>query len=110
MMSFSRPVSFPILLAIACGCISCSDDPKLVEKREKQKLEIARLTGELALVTEKLKNVPPDVAGQLAEARKLSEKQSAEVALLETEVAALEAKKRALKSEFEAYQVKYQVK
>lgn len=104
----NRTCSFTILFALACA--SCGDDPKLVEQREKQKVEIARLKGELTLVNEKLKNLPPDVADQLVEAKKLSEKQSAEVALLETEVAALETKKRLLKSEFEAYQAKYQVK
>jgi peptidoglycan hydrolase CwlO-like protein len=102
----TRPLTFLLTIAF----VSCSEDPKLVEQREKQKVEIARLKGDLALVNEKLKNLPPDVADQLAEARKLSEKQSAEVASLETEVAALEAKKRSLKNEFEAYQAKYQVK
>lgn len=110
MMLFIRTFSYTVLFASACGSISCSEDPKLVEKREKQKIEITRLTGELALVNEKLKNVPPDVADKLAEAKKLSEKQKAEVATLETEIAALEAKKRSLKGEFEAYQAKYQVK
>ncbi len=99
-----------LTLLFAIGCLSCSEDAKLVEQREKQKVEIARLKGDLALVNEKLKNLPPDVADQLAEAKKLSEKQSAEVASLEAEVAALEVKKRSLKSEFEAYQAKYQVK
>lgn len=91
-------------------CVSCGDDPKLVEKREQQKVEITRLKGELALVNEKLKNLPPDVANQLDEARKLSEKQSTEVAALETEVAALELKQRSLKAELENYQAKYQLK
>lgn len=104
----SRTLSFSLLVALVCT--SCGDDPKLVEKREKQKVELARLKGELALVEEKLKNVPPDVAVQLTEAKKLSEKQSAEVALLEAEVADLEAKKRTLKSELEAYQAKYPLK
>ena len=104
----SRTFSLSFLFAL--GCSSCGDDPKLVQTREKQKVEIARLKGELALVNEKLKNLPPDIADQLAEARKISEKQSAEVVALEAEVAALESKKRSLKSEFEAYQFKYQLK
>ena len=104
----NRSGAFTILFVVLCT--SCSDDPKLVEQREKQKVEIARLKGELALVNEKLKNLPPDVADQLVEAKKLSEKQSAEVATLESEVVALESKKRSLKTEFEAYQAKYQVK
>jgi hypothetical protein len=89
---------------------SCSDDPKLVEKREKQKAEIIRLKGELAFIEEKLKSLPADVSADLAEARKLSEKQAAEVAELEKEVAGLEARKRSLQSEFDAYKVKYQLK
>lgn len=108
-MSFIRcSYSLAILLAVACS--SCSDDPKLVEKREKQKTEITRLKGELALINEKLKNLPPDVTDELAEARALAEKQSIEVAGLETEVASLESKKRSLQSDFDAYQLKYQAK
>ncbi len=102
--------SYSVALLLAFSCASCSDDPKLVEKREQQKAEISRLKGELALIDEKLKSLPPDVSADLAEAKQLSEKQSAEVAGLETEVAALEAKKRSLQGEFDAYKIKYQVK
>lgn len=107
MTSFFRP-SLSVILVILCA--SCQDDPLLVEKREKQKAEIVRLKGELALIDEKLKNLPPDVSEQLTEAKALSEKQSAEVAALESEVATLEARKRSLQNEFETYQLKYQVK
>ena len=100
--------SLAILLALLS--VSCSDDPKLVEKREKQKVQLARLRGEISLLDEKIRNLPPDVTGQLAEARQTAAKQAAEVASLEAEVTALEAKKRSLESEFEAYQAKYQVK
>lgn len=102
----------PCYLAVVASlfCASCSDDPKLVEKREQQKAEISRLKGELAMIEEQLKSLPPDVSADLAEAKQLSEKQSAEVAALETEVAALDSKKRALQKEFEAYQAKYRVK
>ncbi len=99
-----------LVLLFTLSCVSCSDDPKLVEKREKQKAEIARLKGELALVDEKLKSLPPDVSDQLADAKKTAEKQSAEVAALEAEVAGLETRKRALQNEFDVYQLKYQVK
>ena len=108
MTFFNRPCSLAFLLAICCT--SCSDDPKLVEKREKQKAEISRLRGQLALIEEKLKSLPPDVSGDLTEARQLAEKQSAEVAGLEAEVTALESRKRALQAEFDAYRAKYQVK
>ena len=108
MNSLFRNGSLAILLTL--GCASCSDDPKLVEKREKQKVELARLRGEIALLDEKLKNLPPDVTEQLAEAKQVSAKQAAEVASLEAEVIALEERKRTLESEFKAYQAKYQVK
>ena len=89
---------------------SCSEDPKLVEKREKQKVEITKLKGDVALIEEKLKNLPPDVSSDLAEAKETSEKQAAEVARLEAEVATLDARKRSLQAEFDAYHAKYQVK
>lgn len=103
-----RPCYLAVVAALFCA--SCSDDPKLVEKREQQKAEISRLKGELAMIEEQLKSLPPDVSADLAEAKQLSEKQSAEVAALETEVAALDTRKRALQKEFEAYQSKYRVR
>lgn len=96
--------------ALALCCASCGDDPKLVAKREQQKAEISRLKGELALLEEKLKNLPPDVSEDLAKAKKESEVQTAEIASLETEVAALDARKRELQSEFDSYRAKYQLK
>lgn len=108
-MMFFR-CSFSLLTLIALSCASCSDDPKLVEKREKQKAEITRLKGELALIEEKLKSLPPDVSSDLVEAQQLSEKQAAEVAGLEKEVEGLETRKRSLQGEFDAYRAKYQVK
>ena len=99
-----------LAIVLALLSVSCSDDPKLVEKREKQKVELARLRGEISLLDEKIRNLPPDVTDQLVAARQTAAKQAAEVASLEAEVTALEAKKRSLESEFEAYQAKYQVK
>jgi chromosome segregation ATPase len=99
-----------LLVLFSLVFTSCGDDPKLVEKKEKQKAEIIRLKGELAFIEEKLKSLPADVTTDLAEARKLSEKQTAEVAELEKEVAGLEARKRSLQSEFDSYKAKYQVK
>ncbi len=108
-MKFPRLLSsITVLLALACA--SCGEDPKLVEQHEKQKAEIARLKGELALIEERIKNLPPDVSKELDEAGKTFASQSAELTGLETEVAALEAKKRSLEDEFKAYQAKYRVK
>lgn len=82
----------------------------MVAKREKQRAEIIQLKGDLALVDEKLKDVPPDVSEELAETKKQVEQASAKVSELETEVATLEAKKRAVQDEFDTYRVKYQAK
>lgn len=102
--------SCSLLILITLSCASCSDDPKLVEKREKQKFEIARLKGELALIEERLKNLPPDVSTDLIAAKQLSDRQTAEVAGLEKEIAGLEARKKNLQKEFDVYRAKYQVK
>ena len=104
------PSRFLILsLFISLSGLSCSkkEDPLLLEKREQQKTEIARLKGELALLEEKLKNLPPDVTAELETATKQAEQQAAEIAKLEAETAALEARKRALQKEFDAYRAKY---
>ena len=98
----------PVIIAFACA--SCGEDPKLVEKHEKQKAEVARLKGELALIEEKLKNMPPDVSEELGTAKKQAEDQAAEVKRLETEIAGLEARKRTIQAEFDSYRAKYQVK
>lgn len=95
---------------VAISCVSCGDDPKLVEKRDRQKAEIARLTGELALIEEKLKNMPADVSEDLATAKKEAERQAAEIARMESELTELAARKRTLQAEFDAYRVKYQLK
>jgi cell division protein FtsB len=104
-------ISTPALAALLMmASASCGDDPKLVEKREQQKAEITRLKGEIALIDEKLKNLPPDVTSQLVDAKAAAEKQAAEVAALEREVGDLDARKRALEKEFDTYRVKYPVK
>lgn len=82
----------------------------MVAKREKQRAEIIELKGDLALIDEKLKDVPPDVSDELAEAKKQSEVEAAKVSALESEVATLEAKKRAIQDEFDTYRIKYQAK
>ena len=102
-----------ILLAtlLACAGPSCKkeEDPKLIEKREQQQVEIARLKGELALLEEKLKNVPPDVTAELADITQQTELKAAEVTKLEAEKAGLEARKLALQKEFDAYRAKYPI-
>lgn len=100
--------SIVALAALACG--SCGDAPELVEKRERQKTEIARLTGELALIEEKIKNIPPDVTEELEAARKNADEQTARIQVLETEIKELQERKRVLQSEFDSYRAKYQLK
>ena len=102
------PASATVLSAMLF--CSCGDDPALVEKRDKQRTEITRLKGEIALIEEKLKSMPPDVSGELESARKRSAEQMAEVETLEKEIAALETKKRAIQAEFDSYRAKYQLK
>jgi len=75
-----------------------------------QKAEIIRLKGELAFIEEKLKALPVDVSAELAEAKQLSANQAAELARLEKEVVDLEARKRSLESDFDAYRLKFKVK
>jgi chromosome segregation ATPase len=104
------PRSCLIPLFIAFACASCGDDPKLVAKREKQSAEIARLKGEIALIEEKLRNVPPDVSEHVEAAKKQEEQQTAEIANLEAEVTSLESRKRSLQTEFDSYRAKYQIK
>ena len=105
-----RSIYHPAAILCIIAFTSCSEDPLLVEKREKQKAEITQLKGEIALIEEKLKMLPPDVSSELSAAKQVSEKQTAEVERLEAEVAALDARKRSLQSEFDAYRVKYQTK
>ena len=101
---------YPIAALCVIAFSSCSEDPKLVEKREQQKAEITRLKGEIALIDEKLKSLPADVSSEFAEAKQVAEKQSAEVERLEAEVASLDARKNSIQKEFDAYRLKYQVK
>lgn len=98
------------LILFALVLNSCGEDPKLVEKLQKQKTEITALKGELSLIQEKLSMMPADMKDQLAKARKEAEKQAEEIEKLENEVASLDARKRILQTEFDSYRSKYQTK
>lgn len=98
------------LLLIPILLPACGEDPALVEKRAKQKDEITRLTNELNLIEEKLKNMPEDVSEELKKARKNAEQQMEEVAKLEAQITVLDERKRILQSEFDSYRAKYQAK
>ena len=108
MKQFPRSAFIPLFAAVLLS--SCGEDPQLVEKHEKQKAEITRLSGEIALIGEKLKNMPPDVTEDLEKAKELAVKQEADVARLEGEISELEDRKRSLQKEFDLYRAKYQTK
>lgn len=105
--SFSIP-RLPIAILLSVLCVSC-EDPALVKKHGEQQAEIAKLRGELALVQERLKNIPQDRSGDLEkatmEAKKLVEEQSR----LADDVAKLQAEEKALQEKYEAYRRKYAV-
>lgn len=99
-----------IVVFISLACFSCGDPPELVAKREQQKAEITRLTGELQIIEEKLKNIPPDVSEELEKAKGKVEEQTAVISRLEAEIKELQARKRTLQAEFVSYRAKYQIK
>lgn len=99
-----------LLPVILFTLTACGEDPKLVEKREKQRVEIEKLKGEVALIDEKLKDLPPDVSSELPEAQKIFDKQSSDITRLEAEIAALENQKRNLQADYDSYRAKYQLK
>ncbi len=93
------------LTATACN----KQDPKLLEKRLQQEVEIKELNGELALLTEKIKNLPEDVSGQVKAAEEDLEEKNGEVARLEKEIDALTKEKEKLESELDEYKNKYPI-
>ena len=103
----SRLFLLPFVISLTCLSCGKKEDPQLLEKREQQKVEIARLKGELALLEERLKNLPPDLTVELANTTEQVAQQAADVAKLESQAADLEARKRALQKEFDAYRAKY---
>jgi hypothetical protein len=105
--------SLSICFIHAClilACVSCKEDRNLVEKRETQQKEITRLKIELDLIEVKLKNMPPDMSKELANAQMEVTAQTADVANLEEQVAKLMATKRTIQIEFDAYKEKFPIK
>lgn len=98
-----------ILLFILCAISlsSCKDDPALIKQREEQKAEIARLEGEMNILSEKINALPADRSDELADTKKKVELQNEEMAKLEKDITTLQAKKRGLEDEFAQYQRKY---
>jgi septal ring factor EnvC (AmiA/AmiB activator) len=100
----------PLLLAgLPLVLSACRENPELVRKREEQRAEIKRLEGEIALMEEKLKNIPETREEDLAKARQELEAQNQESTRLEQDISGLESRKRQLEKEFTDYKVKYRV-
>ena len=103
-----RPICLLMVLC-AFSLNSCKDDPALVKQREEQKAEIARLEGEMNILSEKINALPADRSDELADTKKKVELQNEEMAKLEKDITTLQAKKRGLEDEFGQYQRKYPV-
>src|SRR5690606_33318687 len=97
------------LCGLAVVLTSC-ESPELARKRDKQNLEITRLRNELALTEEKLKEVPEDRSSELLEIEATAKAQQDEIGQLETEVAELEVKKKAIEKELADYKSKYVIR
>lgn len=99
---------------IAIGAVflttSCREDPELVKKHSEQQAEIAKLNGELIMLEERLKNVPPDQSAELNKTAAEADKLEAEHDLLSSEVAALEAEHKALLQKYADYKRKYAIR
>lgn len=110
-------INHPMKLITLCATfvlsallISCGEDPELVRKHGEQEAEIAKLKGELALMEERMKNLPADQTTELAVAELETRKLDAEHKKLSEEVAELEAEFKDLKDQYENYRVKYTVR
>lgn len=94
-------------LVLCLAFSSCSDDPELVRQREEQKVEISKLEGELAILEEKLEQVPKDRSEEVTTLKQDAETNRTKVAELESEIDALERKKADTEKQHEAYRRKY---
>ncbi len=95
-----------VFAAVLCSC----DSPEMVRKRDQQALEITKLRGELALLEERLKDLPPDRSEDLAAVEQETKKQQEEIIKLENEIKDLESKKESVKKDFEEYKRKYVIR
>lgn len=90
--------------------VSCGDDPELVRKREEQRAEILRLEGELAVLQEKMSDIPPDRSAELEELKQDIEESKTKAEGLEDEIARLEKEKQEVERELDSYRRKYVVR
>jgi septal ring factor EnvC (AmiA/AmiB activator) len=94
-------------LVLCLAFSSCSDDPELVRQREEQKVEISKLEGELAILDEKLEQVPKDRSEEVTRLKQDAETNRTQVAELESKIEALEREKADIEKQHEAYRRKY---
>ncbi|MBC7980074.1 MAG: hypothetical protein H7Y36_05880 [Armatimonadetes bacterium] len=105
-----KSISLSLLTIISSLLVMACEDPALVKQRGEQEAEIAKLRGELALVQERLKNLPPDQSNELDAATVESERLEQQHKQLTEEVAKLEAEHKQLQQQYEAYQAKYDIR
>lgn len=104
---FLRPAG---AAALCLAFSSCSDDPAMVAKREQQRAEISKLESELAILQERMGQLPPDRSGDVEELKEKAEANQDEIAALESEIDELEREKAKIEREHEAYRRKYAVR
>jgi chromosome segregation ATPase len=105
---FPRSIRICAVLFLALS-VSCGEDPELVKKRQEQKLEIARLEGELQILNEQLKGIPADRSAELTEMKKKLDDQTLQLEQLEQEIIKLEKDKRDAEQRFEDFKKKYPI-
>jgi len=96
--------------AISATLLSSCDSPEMVRKRDQQAMEITKLKGELAVLEERLKDIPPDRATDLAAIETEAKTQQEEINKLEGEIKDLTEKKESVQKEFEEYKRKYVIR
>jgi chromosome segregation ATPase len=104
-MKFLNPLIFGLLMALLAACEG--EDAERIAERERQRAEIVRLEGEIALLEERIENAPPDRSAELAEVKEAHARIKREIGQLEAEIGELETRKRELERELAAYQRDY---
>jgi septal ring factor EnvC (AmiA/AmiB activator) len=85
-------------------------DEEMVNKIQKQKVEITRLRDEIAVIEDEIKNFPPNIEAKLEESKKTNKRQSEEVARLEESIIELNRREIDLQNQYKIYCAKYKVR
>lgn len=102
-------IRLPLAALTSLFLFSCGDDPELVKKRGEQEAKIASLKGDLALIQERLKNLPEDKSEELAASKKETEILEEKRQKLATEVSSLQDERDRIQKEYDDYRRKYAV-